>query len=157
MLCIWKRNKGVFSFIFHLQFRWPIGPNFHRFVILFICWDTPSEKTGFDNHSAIKLEKCFPWEMLIRLSTEVLTYLDVSSRLNSFISVGMILVASSPGPYCLGSWPLNSDSMNCNLQLKLNGWILVQNCVFPWMSPCRPKKQDQNNVSRVSMVLCFDA
>ena len=38
----------VFSFFILLQLRWPqLSPNYHRFVILCICWDTPrDEKTG---------------------------------------------------------------------------------------------------------------
>jgi hypothetical protein len=39
-------QKGVFSFIIISQPRRPIGSNFHRFVILCVCWDTPSEKTS---------------------------------------------------------------------------------------------------------------
>lgn len=47
-----------------------------------------------------------------------LTYLDISSRLRSFMSVGIIFVASSPELYGFGSWPLNSDRRNCRFQLK---------------------------------------
>ena len=51
--CTWKHtnlcNKilGVFSSIIFLQPWWPIwAKNVYRFVILCICWDTPSENTG---------------------------------------------------------------------------------------------------------------
>ena len=38
-------DKGVFSFINISQLWRPISSNFHRFVILCICWDTPTVKT----------------------------------------------------------------------------------------------------------------
>ena len=53
---IWKHktffcDKGVFSFVIIKQLWQTIISNFHRFIILGICWDTPSEKTGvFDNY-----------------------------------------------------------------------------------------------------------
>ena len=37
-------NKCIFFLI--LQLRWPIESTFSQTVILCICWDTPSEKTG---------------------------------------------------------------------------------------------------------------
>ena len=47
---IWKHttlcDKGVFSFILSRNFDDQLSSNFHRFVILCICWDTPSGKTG---------------------------------------------------------------------------------------------------------------
>ena len=40
-------DKGVFSFIIILQtLADRLSSNFHRFVILCICWETPSKKTG---------------------------------------------------------------------------------------------------------------
>ena len=48
---IWKHttscDKGVFSSIVISQLLRPIlSSHFHRFVIVSICWDIPSEKTG---------------------------------------------------------------------------------------------------------------
>ena len=37
-------QQGCFFFHFFLQFDNQLGPNFHRFDILCICWDTPNEK-----------------------------------------------------------------------------------------------------------------
>ena len=54
--------------------------------------------------------------ILIQLVTH--TYLDISSLFMSFMSEGMILVASSPELYGFGSWPLNSERRNCRFQLK---------------------------------------
>ena len=48
--CIWKHttscDKVFFFFNIISQLRRPLSSNFHRFVILWICWDTLSEKTG---------------------------------------------------------------------------------------------------------------
>ena len=53
-----------------------------------------------------------------------LTYLDVSSLFISLKSVGITFVASDPEPYGFGSWPLNSDLMNCKFQLNKNKCLL---------------------------------
>ena len=45
---IWKAQfvrQGFFLRVFSCNFNDQLSPDFHRFVILCICWDTPSEKT----------------------------------------------------------------------------------------------------------------
>ena len=39
-------DKGVFLSLLSRNFDDQLSSNFHRFVILCICWDTQSEKTG---------------------------------------------------------------------------------------------------------------
>ena len=47
---IWKHttlcDNGVFLTLISRNFDDQLSSNVHRFVILCICWDTPSEKTG---------------------------------------------------------------------------------------------------------------
>ena len=55
-------DKGAFLYIILSQLRRPIlSLSFQRFVILCICWDTPTVKTVFDNYQrcAVSLKKIF--------------------------------------------------------------------------------------------------
>ena len=62
-------NKGVFPFIIFSQLRWPLGSNFHRFVILSLCWDTPSEKTGL--WQLPKVSSAFKYTLLATISRPI--------------------------------------------------------------------------------------
>ena len=62
---IWKAQfvrQGFFLRVFSCNFNDQLSPDFHRFVILCICWDTPSEKTwSFTTGVQCLYRRCFSY------------------------------------------------------------------------------------------------
>ena len=122
----WLRVTRVFFFI--SQLRRPMSSNLHRFVILCICWDTPSEKTGL-------------WQTKTVIGTILMCYWWIG--LDSIINNWCILRASIEShPTCF-SWfePLK--------------WTVDINKIYPltffscWKKP-HPKSLERNNTTHLS-------